>query len=992
MSGRTWAALAIVSIGALLFAPVPASAAADGRSAVVVRDVLSGDRAVETQLSDAVAAAGYEVASVTVDELQDRLRENRPALLVIPDGHHLPVSTVPAVTAYLSGGGHLVACGVPLWDGLVARANGKWLTRADYDLTVGQTKPQNVLFDWAKEDLVYWRRSTNAREPAPLVATEAGPDGARVLHVTVPRLTGWETLSRRVEHAFADGHQLTCFRAKGSAETTQLSVEWEEKDGARWVATVNLTQEWKDYALSPETFHPWQPPKGRGGPGDHLRVENVANFVVGLALSHTNVPVGKHDYWISSVGTAAHPYGQGVRAAEVPALETVSPYFAVYPITTDVVLSTPKDLAIAAPVSINGSSNLAAIQPRPSGAGFDKGRDWRYQVLLEARSSDGDYRGAVATLLVNDNKTHGHGVWAAFTPTDPAFYAQPAVRQLVTDVAAAVRRGVFLKEGGSDHYTVFEDQPVRLGARVVTAPTISGGNYAYKVTVAAPDARTPDYARQMHLPVRPDTVDGASETWRPRKWPDGGYVVTTELLEDEKVIDRLRHEVHAWRPSPEPSFIKARDGAFYLAGEPWKAHGVNYMPSSGIGVTDNELFEHWTSARAYDPEVIDRDLRRVQAMGLNAVSVFMYAEDAGGLNMLDFLRRCRDLGLHVNLSLRPGTPMRFEWEKVRGMIESHRLAQNDTVFAYDLAWEPSHGSTAEQQQTYRRLWRRWLDQRYGSVGKAEKAWGFSAARDVDGKVQVPTGKQLTEDGGWRKMVADYRLCLDGVLGQFYADARRLVRAVDSNHAVSFRMSVAGDPTANDPGTLFYDFYGLRDAVDVWAPEAYGRIGKWDRVKEGAFTQAYARLCDPRKPLVWAEVGFTAWDSSSQRTDAAKLEFEAEYFRDFYRMMSPSGANGVFFWWYPGGYRYNERSDFGIINPDGTDRPATKVIRDQAPFFLRARSPKPYDRWVEIDRDADARGLYGIHQRVGGQFWELTEQGHHVGLRWKHEPQGAPGAE
>ena len=40
----------------------------------------------------------------------------------------------------------------------------------------------------------------------------------------------------------------------------------------------------------------------------------------------------------------------------------------------------------------------------------------------------------------------------------------------------------------------------------------------------------------------------------------------------------------------------------------------------------------------------------------------------------------------------------------------------------------------------------------------------------------------------------------------------------------------------------------------------------------------------------------------------------------YRMFIESGADGVFFWWYPGGFRLGENSDFGIINPDGTTDP------------------------------------------------------------------------
>ena len=67
-------------------------------------------------------------------------------------------------------------------------------------------------------------------------------------------------------------------------------------------------------------------------------------------------------------------------------------------------------------------------------------------------------------------------------------------------------------------------------------------------------------------------------------------------------------------------------------------------------------------------------------------------------------------------------------------------------------------------------------------------------------------------------------------------------------------------------------------------------------------------------------------------DPKKLAFEGRYYADFYRMMIESGADGVFFWWYPGGFRLGENSDFGIINPDGTDRPATTVIRSEGPAF------------------------------------------------------------
>ena len=99
-----------------------------------------------------------------------------------------------------------------------------------------------------------------------------------------------------------------------------------------------------------------------------------------------------------------------------------------------------------------------------------------------------------------------------------------------------------------------------------------------------------------------------------------------------------------WEPKAKPEFIEARDGGFWLRGKPWKAHGVNYMPSSGIGLANGHYFEAWLGRGAYDPEVIERDLRRVKAMNLNAVSVFVDHESLQAQHLLDFLRRCEALG------------------------------------------------------------------------------------------------------------------------------------------------------------------------------------------------------------------------------------------------------------------------------------------------------------------------------------------------------------
>src|SRR5207244_2067085 len=69
-----------------------------------------------------------------------------------------------------------------------------------------------------------------------------------------------------------------------------------------------------------------------------------------------------------------------------------------------------------------------------------------------------------------------------------------------------------------------------------------------------------------------------------------------------------------------------------------------------------------------------------------------------------------------------------------------------------------------------------------------------------------------------------------------------------------------------------------------------------------------------------------------------LENQARLYRNMVEMARRSHAAGCFAWWYPGGWRVDERSDFGIVNPDSTLRPAAEVIRQ---FKPRVEPPRPW---------------------------------------------------
>jgi hypothetical protein len=129
---------------------------------------------------------------------------------------------------------------------------------------------------------------------------------------------------------------------------------------------------------------------------------------------------------------------------------------------------------------------------------------------------------------------------------------------------------------------------------------------------------------------------------------------------------------------------------------------------------------------------------------------------------------------------------------------------------------------------------------------------------------------------------------------------------------------------------------------------------------------------------WAPYGNDAWDISPEWQQNV-----AAYYNRYYRLAHESQADGTVSWWYPGGFRYGENSDYGIINPDGTWRPVSQVISDWARGINPpgpAAGGEAVDEWLTIDRDASVQGLVGCYEAVKERYWALVEVGRNPGLR------------
>jgi hypothetical protein len=108
---------------------------------------------------------------------------------------------------------------------------------------------------------------------------------------------------------------------------------------------------------------------------------------------------------------------------------------------------------------------------------------------------------------------------------------------------------------------------------------------------------------------------------------------------------------------------------------------------------------------------------------------------------------------------------------------------------------------------------------------------------------------------------------------------------------------------------------------------------------------------------------------------------AKYHELFYRMTLESGANGTVPWWWPGGYRVGEQSDYGIVHPDGTPRPAGELMLRYGPQLKTVRPWPQATTWFDMDRDAHAGGYWYVCFNSGRDAYRQAEQaGQQLGVR------------
>lgn len=941
------------SVAAFRFGLIaPTSEAGAAPAVALLDDALPGhERAANARLAAALEGRGFAVTRLTADQLlaPQMLSADVYQALVVPQCDAVPAALGAAVQQFAREGGHLVFLGGPFLDRALLKVGGAWLDRAGQERLLQAVPAAHRAFEiQAGGDFKAWRRSTSSHDSAStLKAVEEGPGGAVCLRLSVPDLQGWDVFqSPELPALFGAGDDLFTFLAKGDANTGQLAVEIVERDGSRWIATAPIAAEWRRVSLRLADFRFWKDSavKKRGHAGDRLRPDNAAKVSVGFSGSHTPaIGGGAHTVWLSDVGSARDPLAEASKGAAESSgsIECAYPRYKVH---------------VMAGGSAAACRTVCAI-PRTLGEGFGRGGKWRFVPLAE--TSDGAARGACEWMLLNTRFPLDGAAVAGFGYTDPAVWSSPEVLRRIASVLQRLTRGALFEEAGTDQSAYWKGETANVGVRLrLFGATSKESLLSYSIHRAdgtgdvAASAQNKVAGGEMVLPPQaPGAVELVLGTFAASE--PGSYAVVCRCEEvDGKPwsvdLGVQRFSVLDPAPAPKGSFIAVRDGDFFLEGRKWYPVGVNFWPLYVSGMDHGDYGSGWLKDAYYAPGLVERDLAHLKSMGINLVSI-QTPPLACHRNLLDFLSRCQAYGIHANVYVGMASPVAFGDAELKAYLETTRLADNATVFAYDTIWEPGNHLFKDDaaRAKWDGEWRAWIEEQYGSVERAEKEWGAPVRRDKQGRPVSPPDRYFREDGAWRVQMAAYRRFMDNLTSRLWGRANRRLRELDPNHLVSFRQG----------NTLPHDFAlsGPVKHIDFICPEGYA-IHDTDAGEDAiGFITRYVDFTTHGKPVIWAEFGTSVWDASRMEPDAGAVERQGRYSERFYRTGLAAGAAGTIPWWWVGGYRVDENSDFGIVAPDGAERPAAALIREYGPRFRTPREKLRPGTWFEYDRDAHAGG-------------------------------------
>lgn len=899
-----------------------------------------------------------------------------------------------AIQDYMNNGGRIMTLGGPAFETTLYELDGTWYPRDQYVYTlIDRLDDDNkqLLIDTSETTIVssFVRNTDTPSTKYTLKVGNYGLEGSsRQLFHEVENLGGWDNIIYYFKSGISvDNSGLTaiCFWAKAMDDHTPgIYIEITDANGDRWMTSVSLTTEWEYYVVASGDFKLW---KGTTN-DDYPSFNNMQRMDIGFAKSGQSITGGHHSYCIADITLANAPDTVTETHLEI---DSLAPIYELYPITNGDKLVTDTNQVFVTDRNYVLSDEIVSCSPGRQGIGYSNDRTSRFVPLIEVKDEKGLHSGYAAWMHLFSSTSTLNGkmegsILACFSSVSEEFYNADGIAAIV-ETAKVMTRNTFLVEGGTDEFTYVESDTDHVLAGLSYVELNGDATDGVVTTISLYDGNKLlcQYSSNEFSPkVARNNISQVYGSYDLSKGKPDRAVATLTL--NGEVIDKIEQDVEFWSPKKNPSYIYIEDGYFKRDGKIVNFFGVNYMPSYGIAEQNGTYFENYVSRAAYDPVVVANDLDRIVELGMNSVSVFVhynYAIDNN--NMLNLIQMCEERGIYVNLSIRDVCYPLIDYneEATEQLIQYQHFFENDNVYAYDICWEPRIGAYDDSRylgrKDYDAAWAEWIDVQYGSLAAAEEAWGLKLTKTSEGYPYVSDVMLDDTSGKYLKVTNAYYRFLEDHIAKVMNEGILHMQSVAPNQLITFRMSMSGSGYRHGsymPSTHCFDFSYLASTLAYMEPEGYALDATEDAALQIPIANAYARYVQPDSPVVWKEFGRSTWNGDDGNFNQSQngMQSVVDYYAYTLEYCLNSYTSGMYAWYYAGGYRINENSDYGIINPDGSDRPVTKLLREYAPLFINQGERPEADVLIEVERDNQVGGMFGIYEATKDEVKAAYNEG------------------
>lgn len=756
-------------------------------------------------LAKALDAAGYSCVVINDMQAADTafLTPSNFALYVVPTGDVYPVRAHHALVAYLSGGGALLTTGGYAFDRPVVRYDGKWMPIEE--LPTGNL-PETALFPDGAQG---WTQAGN-RAGSPLIESAPGPHGEPGVKISTDSLDLWDTgVSPNISAKLPAGWSVTRFWAKGDAKTDRLSVEWHEKDGARWKALVTLGTEWREYILYPHDFSYWKDnsSKGRGGEGDSFHPENAVKMQCGISVGMAS-PGEPHAFWLAGVRVQADSGADqrgptphiNTRYAKIedamwPDPTQIGIFDAGYTLDRVVETRPSSGQSLIAgfdlKATLKGYSAVAVLSTEGHGVSANRSR---WIPLLSCVDTYGHPRGEAGAMVRNFTGAFAGSSWAFFGITNRDLFAagSAAIKQVLIPVVADLLDRFYLHDTEAEYACYRQGETVHLRTKVSNFDKTTR-TATVRFVVRADGVAEPVATLSQDVTVAPGTTVPVDLAWSPGTFASDYYTISANLRTNSKTIDEEANAFVVWNPSvvaKGPKF--GRLGTYFT---------INGRPRLVFGC--QSFWDQEGSVTARSPAAFERDFTQMRAMGLRWTRAFL----PFGNESMNFLGK----------KMPPGNEIE---KRVNDMVV--QLAQRNGLVLYDAI---NLNNTADPAV---------LERQRAEIAEAAirykdvPGFAFDIDNEPDMRAEDPALKKLVDKpvatGAWTDLAPRlYWAAMAAAQRRWASGNAEAVHAADPGRmaAVGWSQGWAGGGTMKDPilASLDLDFtdrhyYGGLDAFSA----------------------------------------------------------------------------------------------------------------------------------------------------------------------------------